>query len=64
MTLLLVAFLVIARTLGSIINHLAKVEYWITQELEFKKEQVEIRKALAAEEEEQEKKKEEFESKG
>ncbi len=43
-----VFFLVIARTLGSINNYLSKVEYWASQELEYKSEQIEIQKALSA----------------
>jgi len=41
---------VITRTLGSVVNHLTKIEYWILQEMEFHKEQEEIRRALESEE--------------
>jgi Na+-transporting methylmalonyl-CoA/oxaloacetate decarboxylase gamma subunit len=49
-----VFFLVIVRTLGSIIHCLSKIEYWILQEVEFKREQQEIHRALLADEKEQE----------
>lgn len=45
-----VFFLVIVRTLGSVNNHLTKVEYWISQELEFIVEQRDVRRALEMDE--------------
>ncbi len=53
LAIVFVFFLVITRTLGTIINYLTKIEYWILQEAEFKKEQDEIRKALESDEAQQ-----------
>ena len=63
-TIIFIYFLVIVRTTGSIINYLTKVEYWLSRELEFKKEQEEVKHALAAEEAEQSKSKEEQDKSG
>ena len=57
--IIFVFFLVVVRTLGSIVNYFTKVEYWAVQELEFNKEQLEIKRAIKLEESEHAKSKKE-----
>lgn len=52
---LFIVFLVLSKTLNSIINELIKVEYMLQKEYEYKKEEVEISRMIedSAEEKEQ-----------
>ena len=56
-------FLITVRTLGNIINHLTKIEFWVSREFEFRKEQEEVKRALAAEEAQEVEQKKENEAK-
>jgi len=43
---LFILFLVFSKTMNNIINHLSKLEYLFQKELEFKKEEKEIRRLM------------------
>jgi UTP-glucose-1-phosphate uridylyltransferase len=57
-----VLFLVLGRTLNSIVNHLTAIQYYLEQELEVKKEHEEIKQLLAAGEREMAEREEESQS--
>jgi hypothetical protein len=42
-----ILFLVVSKTLNNIINHLTKLEFILTRELEYKREAVEIRRIFS-----------------